>query len=777
MGPLRRAIILAACLVLAVISLLVWFDGHSLDALNDVWGVTAGVIALISALVAWASSKSREAQRPNDPKGILEELADAVGAQWREEAEIRGLFNPYALPVTWTIPRTSRHDDLISPPSIELPTASLGSIALPAASLGSIADAFAGLTQRRLLVLGAAGTGKTVLLLRFVLEFLERRQPGQPVPILFQVGSWNPQIEHLHTWMAAWLEKTYPSLASQPPVSGVPLSLWLVRTRKILPLLDGLDEMAEELRPAALRALNRLAAGVPTSETDPLILTCRTAEYTRLLKSVSPGGQNGEAVLARESLGRAAVVELSPLKVSEIVKYLTQTTPHCTVDKWVPVTERLSQEPRGPLAEALSTPLMAAMARIAFSETDQNPVELLSERLTDCQSIQRFLLDQFIPSVYLDLPSAVLNMHWPADKAIRYYRYIANYLLRQRRSDLSWWELWRLIPVKLYWLIFGVSMGLISGIAFDILAGPGMAIFVGGVTAIVLPPAVQVVGVAPPSNVNVRLRTGVPRFLIGLFIGLAVGIVLEILLGLPFLVSVATGSLVGLFGGIAAGVEFLLEQPLDTTKAADPYSLLASDRTAFFGRILGVAPAGGCALGLAIGLESGLGLSRGARVGIVVALALALGISVVVSLRTTLTVGITTGVIIGALGGLVTGTAVGRGHSSETMAAVACGLWLWAEIGLGLAFTSAWGSYLIGRLGAAVRGHLPWRLMTFLVEGHQRGVLRKNGPVYEFRHVALQERLAEEAASQKSPHVSHLTPSLRHTYSRLSSYFRSKYTS
>lgn len=776
MRPLRTVIALAACLALTGISLWVWFNRHNLDALNDVWGVTAGVIALVSALVAWASTKSRETQRSNDPKGILEELADAVGAQWRDEAETRGLFSPYALSVTWTTRVTPRPDGPVSPAAIEPTSGILGRTARPTAGLGSMGDVFASLPQRRLLILGSAGTGKTVLLLRLVLEFLDRREPGQPVPILFQVGSWNPKDEHLHVWMSTWLEKTYPSLASQPAVSGVALALWLVRTRKILPLIDGLDEMAEELRPLALRAINRLAAAVPTSEADPLILTCRTDEYARLVRSVSREGLTGDAVLARESLTRAAVVELSPLEVGEVVRYLTETTPQATAGKWVPVTERLSQEPHGPLAEALSTPLMATMARIAFSETDQDPLELLSESLASRESIQKFLLDQFIPSVYSDLPSAALNTQWHVGKAVPYYRYIARHLQRQKRNDLSWWYLWKLVPPPLYWLVFGLSTGLVSGITFNILAGPGMALFVGGVTAIAVPPAVQVVGVAPPSNVNVRLSTGAPRFLIGLLIGLVVAIILEILLGLPVLVAVATGCMVGLFGGIAAGVEFLLEQPVDITKAADPYSLLASDRIAFFGRVLGVAPAGGCALGLAIGLQSGLGLSPDARVGIVVALALALGISVVVSLRTTLTIGIITGVVIGPLGGLVTGTAVGRGHSSETLTAVACGLWLWVEIGLALAFTSAWGSHHIGRLGAAARGQLPWRLMTFLIEGHQRGVLRQNGTVYEFRHAALQERLTETVASQVTFCDAHVILSLRQSYSRLSSYFRSKYT-
>jgi hypothetical protein len=33
---------------------------------------------------------------------------------------------------------------------------------------------------------------------------------------------------------------------------------------------------------------------------------------------------------------------------------------------------------------------------------------------------------------------------------------------------------------------------------------------------------------------------------------------------------------------------------------------------------------------------------------------------------------------------------------------------------------------------------LPWPLMTFLADAHQRGVLRQVGSVYQFRHIDLQ---------------------------------------
>lgn len=42
----------------------------------------------------------------------------------------------------------------------------------------------------------------------------------------------------------------------------------------------------------------------------------------------------------------------------------------------------------------------------------------------------------------------------------------------------------------------------------------------------------------------------------------------------------------------------------------------------------------------------------------------------------------------------------------------------------------------------ARRWHTPVKLMAFLDDAHQRNVLRTVGPVYQFRHARIQDRLA-----------------------------------
>jgi hypothetical protein len=97
--------------------------------------------------------------------------------------------------------------------------------------------------------------------------------------------------------------------------------------------------------------------------------------------------------------------------------------------------------------------------------------------------------------------------------------------------------------------------------------------------------------------------------------------------------------------------------------------------------------------------------------------------------------------LVRALGGALTGGLVGEFTFGLTF-----GLVYWVTFGLtgGLAGT-AWTNFALAQLYLSVRRSLPWRLMTFLDDAHQRrGVLRQVGAVYQFRHIDLQRHLAQQ---------------------------------
>jgi hypothetical protein len=83
---------------------------------------------------------------------------------------------------------------------------------------------------------------------------------------------------------------------------------------------------------------------------------------------------------------------------------------------------------------------------------------------------------------------------------------------------------------------------------------------------------------------------------------------------------------------------------------------------------------------------------------------------------------------------------------------VSGGIGIGLAIGLGLSMRqTAWPSYRLTGMSLAMQRHLPWSLMRFLADAHQRGILRQAGAVYQFRHIELQHRLATRPPQPPRP--------------------------
>jgi len=144
------------------------------------------------------------------------------------------------------------------------------------------------------------------------------------------------------------------------------------------------------------------------------------------------------------------------------------------------------------------------------------------------------------------------------------------------------------------------------------------------------------------------------------------------------------GGRFGLSAGLAAGPALgLVAVPGDPAAAPSPQAMLARDRRAAL------------LLMLVAGLAAGLGFGLGA----------------------TLAGGLRFGLAVGLAAGFVAGLFVS-----------------WTR--------TAWPSYILTTGWLAFRHRLPWPLMNFLADAHERGVLRQAGAVYQFRHIDLQHRLA-----------------------------------
>ena len=123
---------------------------------------------------------------------------------------------------------------------------------------------------QRLAILGKPGSGKTVCLLKLVELLLEQASgdTGKELPIIFECSEWDGR--ELLSWMAWQLNRKYDI---KEETARQMLEEW-----DILPLFDGLDELAAEKQGDFVRHFNAL----PNDR--PQVVCCRVKEYGQLQK-------------------------------------------------------------------------------------------------------------------------------------------------------------------------------------------------------------------------------------------------------------------------------------------------------------------------------------------------------------------------------------------------------------------------------------------------------------------------------------------------------------
>ena len=657
---------------------------------------------------------------------IAEDLARNVRRRWLSDEEQRGISDPDPLPVQWTT-APSHSPDLLS-----------GSREIPSeADLHDRLDRLAKVVRRigvrrrtdarRLVVLGRAGSGKTILAMQLALRLLDIREPADPVPVIFSLGSWGPSAPSLRDWLTSQLERDIPALA-EPLASGETLACGLVSDGWILPVLDGFDEIACGLRGRTLKAMS--------ASRIPLVLTSRPAEY--------------DAATEGRGLSKAVTIQLADLTLAELREYLPQTTSRLVrrpdgtaVNMWDFILGELARDPGRPacasLAEVLRTPLMVTLARTVYSETPgHDPEGLLDGRYGSAAELEEHLLASFIPSIYPDEPDdepagARWHRRWSADRAERWLGHLAAHMQQRDTRDLAWWELGTSMGrlPRTLWVAFlaALAFGLATaignlpvdlvatsyGVAFAIVQG----VVVGALHGLVVGLAFGLLcwftqrgkPLKPCSPVRIRIFGGGPRrtqarpadrVKIGTAAGLLVALFIKLIdrylvtrLGLNDdlgggLIDSLLGFVpeVGLAMGVVFGVMARIEAPIDIETVVSPVSLLKSNRAnAIVYLLVGM---------LVLSVEFGLvnGVMRGPLTGLEV--------------------------------GLVFGLEVALG----------------AGPGYGMILTS-WGRWVaLARIWLPLTGRLPWAVVAFLEDAYRRGALRQAGAVYQFRHARLQDYLA-----------------------------------
>jgi hypothetical protein len=744
----------------------------------DLEAVALSVAGIAAGWIAWAwrhkSGRDSEGVSGQELGRLADLLAGAVGAEWTRAAGERGLLEPEPIPVRWQRPAVP----FTGP--VAAAVASTRFVALPglaaaeerqlqAGQVSELHKVYGGLGSGRLVIAGAPGSGKSSAAVLLILAALRHRRgvpaqvrPEVPVPVMFTLHGWDPGTRRARDWLAERLVQAYPLFKGR---RGAVAARAILDEGRIAVILDGLDEIPEDLRPAVLRALSKQA----------------TFRLVRLTRSAEMADAAARAVLQG-----AAAIELQDIDPGAAAGYLARTQLDPPPRGWQELTRRLRHEPCSPLARALNNPLMLTLVRDTYRAGDEAG-ELLSLRdaaghPASSQDIADYLLDRVLPAAYTPQPGEP-PPRYDLLTAQRALRYIAVRMNKDRTRDLQWWH----VPAWAHAVPRVIATGFVAGLAAALVAwlGLGLAIqtmfgwtIFGNMFPIV---SGMVAGAmawahAAPRVIATRLAAGLAAglagglaggLMCGVGAGLAAGIPdglragLEVGLGY----GLAGGLLYGMGAGLAAALAFRSGNKFPTRIAPVRWRQLFRPGPLVVGLLVGIVT--GALAGLFESYRAGVMAWLGA--GLAAALVAWLGAGLIVGMsrpetdntsplsplpsrRSDQAFGLVAGLVVWLGIGLAFGIAFGIGTGNLARGlADGLGDGLAAGLLIGLVYPLSWSSSLaFAQLAASDR--TPVRLMRFLEDARGRGVLRTVGPVYQFRHARLQDRLAaQEPATGHNP--------------------------
>jgi DNA-binding SARP family transcriptional activator/energy-coupling factor transporter ATP-binding protein EcfA2 len=609
-----------------------------------------------------------------------------------------------------------------------------------------------------LLILGAPGAGKTTLLLELARILLDHagQDPALPMPVVFNLGSWAARRVPLAEWLVDELDERYQ----------VPRALgwrW-VESEQILPLLDGLDEVAPQHRAACVAAINAFRAQHWLLD---IVVCSRSADYA----------------LVTDKLRLQGAVEIQPLTAAQIDRYLTRS------GRRMAAMRAYLQEDAA-LRELAETPLMLNIMALAYrSPRDAHLHEGLSVEQRRTHLFQTYVRQM--------LQRREASARYTPQQTVRWLAWLARTLVRSSQTMLLIERLqphWLPTPQQrqrytagvalIVGLVFSVVFSCFGGLTSWLLYGPLAGwwfVGLGGAVSMLVSSLVLAAAMAPA----IRRRwfggtIGRPARNAALF-GLAVGGGASALVGAiagDFGSKLAIGLYSGLLVGMIIGV--LVSKippggaivPIERFQWSWYAARHALPHHFTHGLVFGLTS--GTALCLALQRSSGwvLGMANGVGFGLAVALATAL----VLTINTGLTahqlevtiapnqgiwqsarhmgaIGLAAGLLIGLIGMASNALAFTRFAPAYPLGrALVLGLLYGPTLGFasGLFYGGlACLQHALLRLYLWRLGAMPLNYARFLDYAAERVLLRKVGGGYMFIHRLLLEHFA--ALDPESP--------------------------
>lgn len=417
----------------------------------------------------------------------------------------------------------------------------------------------------RLLILGNPGSGKTTILLKLADALLERAKGTNQIPYLFELSNWQNNQQSLADWMTAQLELDYkidPSVSKKWIVSG-----------QLIPLLDGLDEVKSSHMTSCIEKINDFVRCMCMPQ---VVVCCRIRQYE-------------ESRLLLDSLNGA--LRLKPLKNDQIQKYFEDSG---QVDIWYaiqdepglhsllkPIKAEQSTDTGADSLPILRVPLFLQILTVAYQSGERlsSKEDLFDAYIDKSLSSDRRTWDRRQGTLAKKAAKQIyekIEDEPSTDKTKKYLGWLGKQLLEtERRNDFlieqmqpTWLSSSR--TRWLYRLMFGLAIGLISGVILIRLVGFSGGMLSGLVFGLFFGVAGEPLGglvfgiedINPVERItfsfsNFEKEKFINNLAFGIIIGLIGGLIAGLLGGLAEnLVGGLLFSLVfGLLGGLRSGLQ------------------------------------------------------------------------------------------------------------------------------------------------------------------------------------------------------------------------------
>ncbi|WP_232251376.1 signal peptidase I [Oscillatoria acuminata] len=421
----------------------------------------------------------------------------------------------------------------------------------------------------RLLILGEPGSGKTTELLKLAQALGEAAEnnPKEPIPFIFELSAWRG--EPILEWMVGEIVAQYglnPKLCRE----------WLIFDR-IVPLLDGLDELGEERAKEAIRAIDALQTDYHNQQ-KALVICCRVKDYENITDD------NNRRICLK---GVERAVRLCELADDQIEGYLKERKAEHIWDEL---------QSNSGLMKLARNPMLLNLMPIAYP--DELP-DNLPYNFQDCQSR---LFDDFLhrklypphsstpqPLADYDPEKAKYYLAWLAAsmgrKDINQREFLIENLqpiwLENSKQRNQYSLINRLSIALFYGLISGlistligrVIFGLIGGIIFGLIIGLTIGLIVGligGFIKWLIFNELNSIDLIESFDISWKnLKKAIPvgfsysvigGLIFGLMFGLIGGLIEELIGGLTF------GLIFGLMGGLISGLSWGLKTDIKIKK-------------------------------------------------------------------------------------------------------------------------------------------------------------------------------------------------------------------